>query len=132
MGILQITNPIVLLVCRFFQGLFSGYFQSIGSIFINEIAPRQILGSFGVFAQLHVMTGFVVAYALGLILQKTEASPIVFYRVMTLANAVIIIVQSILFLLNFVPESPNSLLRKGKRDQAKEIVALFTIPEKVE
>lgn len=69
-GILQINNVYVLLGCRAFQGIFVGYFMSIVPIYINELAPKQIVGSFGVFAQLFVVFGIIISYAMGLIMQK--------------------------------------------------------------
>jgi MFS family permease len=131
-GVLQINNVYVLLVCRIFQGIFSGLFMAITPIYIYELAPKQIVGSYGALTQVFVVTGFVTAYALGLILQTTNASPFVFYRVMVSANALLIIIQSVLLIANFIPESPCSLIRRNRGYQAKEIIALFTKEEFVE
>lgn len=102
-GLLQINNIIVLLVCRIFQGIFVGYYMSIVPIYINELAPRQIIGSFGVATQLFVLVGIVVSYGLSLILTAASASSFVFYRVMLLFNVLFIIAQTILILVNYIP-----------------------------
>jgi hypothetical protein len=36
-------------------------------VYINELAPKQIIGSFGVFTQLFVVVAVVVSYGIGLI-----------------------------------------------------------------
>jgi MFS family permease len=102
-GILQYNNIIALLVCRIIQGIFVGYYMSIVPIYINELAPRQIIGRFGVFTQLFVMVGVVVSYALSLILSACNAEAFVFYRVMLLFNVLLILAQTILLLVGFIP-----------------------------
>lgn len=130
-GILQINNIYVLLVCRAFQGIFVGYYMSIVPIYINELAPKQIVGSFGVFAQLFVVFGIIISYGIGLIMQKTNVSAFVFYRIMVSINAVLIVGQSILLLVGYVPESPNSLIKKNRNEDAMQVIAMFTVPSHV-
>lgn len=130
-GILQINNIYVLLVCRAFQGLFVGYYMSIVPIYINELAPKQIVGSFGVFAQLFVVFGVIISYGIGLIMQKTNVNAFVFYRIMVSINAVLIIAQSILLLVGYIPESPNSLIRKNRNEEAMQVIAMFTVASHV-
>ena len=43
-----------------------------------------------------------------------------------------IIIQLFLLFFNFVPESPNSLIKKNKNEEAKEVIAMFTLPSFVE
>jgi MFS transporter, SP family, sugar:H+ symporter len=106
--------------------------MAIIPIYIYELAPKQVVGSYGVFTQLFVVVALVTSYGLGLILQALNASPFVFYRIMVSVNALLIIVQSILLLVGFIPESPNSLIRKNRTEEAKAVVALFTKPEFVD
>jgi MFS family permease len=131
-GILNINNMYVLLVCRAFQGIFVGCYMAITPIYINELAPKDIVGSFGVFTQLSIITGIIVSYALGLLLSKINAAPFVFYRVMVTSNSVTIIMQSILLLVDYIPESPCSLIRQNQNDRAKEVIAQFTVEKEVE
>ena len=131
-GILQVNNVYVLLVCRIFQGVFVGCYMAIVPIYIHELVPKQIIGSFGVFTQLIVVFAIIISYGLGLILQKTNVEPFVFYRIMVSINAVMIVAQSLLLLVGYVPESPNSLIRKNKNEEAKEVIALFTVTSHVE
>jgi nicotinamide riboside transporter PnuC len=39
-------------------------------VYINELSPKQLIGSFGVFTQLFVIIGVVFSYLFGLILNK--------------------------------------------------------------
>ena len=118
-GIIQINNIYVFLACRFLQGVFVGCYMAITPIYIDELAPKQIVGSFGVFTQLFVVVGIVISYSIALILTSVNASPFVYYRVMLTTNAVTIIAQSILLLIGYIPESPCSLIKRNQNDQAK-------------
>lgn len=37
-------------------------------------------------------------------------------------NSIFIILQSVLLLVNYVPESPNSLIAKNKNEEAREVI----------
>ena len=102
-GIIQITNVYVLLACRLIQGFIIGNNMALVPIYINELAPKQIVGSFGVFAQLMVVVGVVTSYGIGLILNAADVGPHAFYHIMVSLNAITIVVQSILLITNFIP-----------------------------
>lgn len=102
-GIIQITNVYVLLGCRLIQGFIIGNNMALVPIYINELAPKQIVGSFGVFAQLMVVVGVVFSYGIGLILKAADVGPYAFYHIMVSLNAITIIIQSILLIVNFIP-----------------------------
>ena len=115
-GVNQIPNVYVLLGCRIFQGFFIGNYMAIVPIYINELVPKQIVGSFGVFTQLFVVLAVCIAYAMGIVMNAAHVSDYPFYRIMVGANAILIVLQSILLLVNYIPESPNSLIAKNKND----------------
>lgn len=115
-GILQIPNVYVLLGCRIFQGIFIGNYMAIVPIYINELAPKQIVGSFGVLTQLFVVIALVISYGIGLILNASAVDHYTFYRLMVGLNAIPIIIQSILLIVGYIPESPNSLILKNRND----------------
>jgi hypothetical protein len=77
--------------------------MAIVPIYINELTPKQIVGSFGVFTQLLVVFALVISYALGLIFTAANIGPFAFFRLMVGLNAIFIILQSILLLVNCVP-----------------------------
>ena len=65
-GIIQIPNAFVFLGCRIFQGICIGNYLAIVPIYINELAPNQIKGSFGVFIQIFSVFGILTSYGIGL------------------------------------------------------------------
>lgn len=100
--------------------------MAIVPIYINELAPKDIVGSFGVFTQLFVVLALVVSYALGLILLAAEAGPFVFYRIMVGFNIITLLTQTICLFIGFIPESPNSLISKNRFEEAREVIGMFT------
>lgn len=112
--LIQYPNIYVLLVSRVLQGFFIGNYMAIVPIYINELAPKQIAGSFGVFTQLFVVIALVLSYALGIIFTAIDLDAFVFFRLMVGINTIFIVLQSVLLLLNYVPESPNSLIASQK------------------
>lgn len=42
------------------------------------------------------------------------------------------VILVLLLLIGFIPESPKSLIKKNKNEEAKAAIALFIIPELVE
>lgn len=90
--------------------------MTVVPLYINELAPIQIIGGVAVFTQLMAVMGIISSYGIGLILNGANIGPNAFYHIMVSLPAAIIIVQSILFLINFIPESPNSLILKNKNE----------------
>ena len=130
-GVIQVTNVYVFLGCRIVQGFFIGNYMALVPIYINELAPKQVVGSFGVFTQLFVVIALVVSYGIGLIFQATNLDDFTFYRLMVALNGITLLIQTILLLGNYVPESPNSLIAKNKTEEAKKVIGMFTLPEYV-
>ena len=59
-----------------------------------------------------LILGLIFGYGLGLIFDAVNLAPFPFYRLMVGINGFFIVVQSVLLLAGFIPESPNSLLAK--------------------
>ena len=83
-------------------------------VYINELAPKQIIGSFGVFTQLFVVVAVVISYGIGLVFETTGVDRAVFYHLMVSIIGFFVIFQSVMLIINFVPESPNSLIAKNR------------------
>jgi MFS family permease len=66
---LQVPNIWVLLVCRILQGVFVGHYMAIVPIYISDLSPRQIVGSFGVFTNLFVVVAIVLCFLLQVIFE---------------------------------------------------------------
>ena len=66
-GIIQIPNVYVLLIFRIMQGVLSGMFLALVPIYIHEISPKEIVGSFGAFTQWNIGFGCLLSYLMGMI-----------------------------------------------------------------
>ena len=54
------------------QGVYIGVYMAIVPIYINELAPKELVGSFGVFTQLFVIIALVWSYGFGLLLNNVS------------------------------------------------------------
>ena len=102
-GILQISNSYVLMTCRIFQGILSGLFMAITPIYINEVCPKDLIGSFGVFSQLLIGMGVFVAYLIGMIFNLADSTGEVMWRFMFAFCLLPNLIQLILFFTGFIP-----------------------------
>ena len=119
MGLAQIFNFYVLIIVRILEGLLIGCYLSMVPIYINEVCPKQIVGVLGVFTQLFIVLGTLVNYIIGLILTKADVGPSSFCRIMQTYMAIPIVIQLFFLFVNFIPESPNSLIKKNKNEEAR-------------
>ena len=51
---------------------------------------------------------------------------------MVSVNALLLVLQSLLLLVGYIPESPNSLIRKNKNEEAMRVIEEFTVASHVE
>lgn len=113
-GVIQFPNIWVLLGCRVLQGVFSGLYMAIVPIYIYELAPKQLVGSFGVYTNIFIAGSISLCFVLQVIFQQAvNLDPEPFWRIIWLFPAIPVIIQSVLLLAGFVPESPTSLLING-------------------
>ena len=130
-GILLVDNVYLFLVCRLFQGAFAGIFMGIGPVYIRELTPVEIQGSYGAFTQLFILVGIVYSFAFGLGLDFGGLRDHTFYRVMSSMNIPFLVAQLVCLLVGYIPESPNSLIANEEAEAAKEVIGMFTTPELV-
>jgi hypothetical protein len=83
------------------------------------------VGIFGVYTQLFAMFGVVVAYGLGTILTKAGVSMHIMWRIMFGLDILTISFVIINCILGVIPESPNSLIMKDLKDEAKQVINMF-------
>lgn len=69
----------------------------------------------------------IISFGVGLIMQKTNVQPVAFYHIMVSVNAILIVIQSLLLLVGYIPESPNSLIRRNKNEEAMRVIEEFTV-----
>lgn len=73
-GIIQINNLAVLAVCKFIQGFIIGNYMAITPIYINELTPIPIQGSFGALTQIFVVIAIVTCYTFGVVFNVTKVN----------------------------------------------------------
>lgn len=65
------------------------------------------------------------AFGINTILLKTGVDQVLRWRLVISLNFFIILIIIIAIVTKFLPESPNSLIPKGKIKDAKEVIGLF-------
>ena len=138
-GLLQIQNVPVLFVFRVLQGVLVGIFMNFIPAYINELTPKELGCRFGVYPQISVVLGVLVAFTVGMIMTNafnfqwlsptqfdiSEDDAQIFVRIMLAIPLLPSIIQLIGVAIGYIPESPASLLLKNKREAAKDVLALF-------
>ncbi|MBE7169137.1 MAG: sugar porter family MFS transporter [Williamsia sp.] len=108
----------VLVVCRFLGGLAIGASSVLGPMYIAEIAPAAIRGRLVAFFQFNVTLGLLVAYSSNYLLSGTGEWA---WRWML---GVVAIPSFVFFVLSLIiPESPRWLLKWGRVDEARHVLA---------
>lgn len=109
------------------QGTVSGLFLALIPAYVREISPKEInkRGIFGIFGQLFVILGFMGAFGLNTILLESGVGQILRWRLVVSFNFFVILIIIIGIITKIIPESPNSLIPKGKIEDAKTAIGLF-------
>ncbi|OMJ89606.1 hypothetical protein SteCoe_8233 [Stentor coeruleus] len=106
---------------RFITGVASGFFLTIGPIFINEITPDELIPTYGPIVQASTDAGIVFAYCLGLPLPTNNYINDDFnnwWIFMFFIPGILSLYQFCYFLLWNKHESPLWLLRHKRHDEA--------------
>lgn len=113
--IIQVPNLYVFFVVRSFQGVVTGLFLALIPLYVKEISPKDISkkGIYGVFGQIFVMLGFMVAFGLNTIMLKAHLDEFIRWRIVVSVNFIAILIIIVSILTKFMPESPNSLIIHG-------------------
>src|SRR4051794_9653140 len=111
------TSLVWLDVARFFLGVTIGLSVVTASIFVAESSPAAVRGGLIVMYQVATVSGIVIAYFVDYALAGAEA-----WRAMLMLSAIPSL--AVLALLLRLPDTPRWYLMKGRRDQARETLAL--------
>lgn len=76
-----------------------------------------------------IVFGVVLDYIFKVAFVKSEVNTEFYWRFVFAFTGLSCIIQVICILTGFIPESPMSLIQKGKMEEAKRILGLFNIPE---
>lgn len=118
----------LLFVGRFVLGINCGITIGIASIYLTEVAPRELRGAIGACNQLAVTVGIVVAYVATLSYTLNTAT---LWPVSVALGAVPAFIS--LLVLPFCPESPRFLfMKKNNEAEARKAFARLNVQENVE
>ena len=118
-------NVEVFNIFRFIGGLGMGVAMVTSPVYIAEISPARLRGMLVTFNQFIIVFGSIVAFVVNWRLAATGN-----WRGMMISVAVPTL--GLLVGLAFVPESPRWLVGRGRRDEARDILARVSGPSRAE
>lgn len=98
----------MLYIGRIVTGFCGGVFSVACPMYIGEIADKEVRGTLGACFQLMLVTGIEFTYVVGAFLP---------YLVLNLMCTAVPVVFAFLFF--WMPETPQYLLKRGRRDEAR-------------
>lgn len=103
--------------------------------YIGEITPKEYGSRFGVYPQISVVLGVLVAFTLGVIFTNVysiDSRTVLykyqyetFWRVQLGIPLIPSILQLFFIAIGYIPESPHSLITKNRKESAREVLGLF-------
>lgn len=123
LSIVSATLPAiaVLSACRFGLGFAVGIASFIVPLYLSETAPASIRGSMGSLFQLMITIGIFLIAVTNVVIARIFLNPHVALPIMFLVIAAF---SLIMFIGSFrLPESPRWLMLKGRKTQAREVLA---------
>lgn len=112
-----VDTPMLLLIVRFLMGIAIGCEYSVGWPMLSEFAPTHLRGRLLGATVIAWYTGFMVAFAIGYVLDNS--TDMGWHAI--LATSTILAVALLLARIG-LPESPRWLWNQGRQDEAREIV----------
>ena len=112
-------NLAVIVTGRFVMGLAVGALSMTVPIYLSEIAPARVRGALSGLNQLMISSGILIAYLINLGLSEGAEWRVAFGLALVPAVALVIGVY-------FQPESPRWLMRRGREDDARGVLARIT------
>ena len=131
---LQAGGVIILFVFRALQGVVCGMIMKFIPVYIGELTPKELGSRFGVYPQIAVVLGVLVAYVVPMIMQNAFGYQLLpgdvppsslsvvswqielFWRLMLSLGMLFVLVQLLLIAVGYIPESPTSLLIKNRKE----------------
>ncbi|XP_004488283.1 probable inositol transporter 2 [Cicer arietinum] len=119
-------NPSILIVGRVFVGLGVGMASMASPLYISEASPTRVRGALVSLNGFLITGGQFLSYLINLAFTNLPGT----WRWMLGVAALPALTQILLMLM--LPESPRWLFRKGKEEEAKEILRKIYPPQEVE
>ncbi|XP_061367454.1 probable inositol transporter 2 isoform X1 [Gastrolobium bilobum] len=120
------TNPAILIVGRVFVGLGVGMASMASPLYISEASPTRVRGALVSLNGFLITGGQFLSYLINLAFTNAPGT----WRWMLGVAAAPALTQIVLMLM--LPESPRWLFRKGKEEEAIEILRKIYPPQDVE
>ncbi len=115
----------IFIIARIIGGIAIGGASVLAPIYISEISPAEIRGKLGSVFQLAIIIGILLAFASDLALLHTGESN---WRYMFLTGG--IPAFAFFVMLFFVPNSPRWLVRVGREEEAKRVLAKLQVNDR--
>lgn len=109
-------DVLVVILSRFIMGIAVGTASVMVPIYLSELAPAAVRGKLSGLNQLMISSGILLAYLVNLALAPLEAWRWMFG--LAAIPAVVLVLG-----VYFQPESPRWLVRKGRVDEARTVLA---------
>jgi sugar porter (SP) family MFS transporter len=106
----------VLIAARFVLGLAVGCASFVAPMYIAELAPKRIRGGMVSFNQLAIVTGILIAYIVNFALKGVPSE----WRWMLGLGAIPGLILAIGMVA--LPESPRWLVKRGREDEARDVL----------
>lgn len=121
------TNVWVFILARFIGGIAVGGASVLTPTYISEVAPPKIRGRLVATSQLAIVTGILVAFFSDYMIDSVFHSS---WRWMFLAG----VVPSAIFwvLLFFITRSPRWLVKVGRENEARQVIARVNTDENID
>ncbi|CAJ2637085.1 unnamed protein product [Trifolium pratense] len=119
-------NPAILIVGRVFVGLGVGMASMASPLYISEASPTRVRGALVSLNGFLITGGQFLSYVINLSFTNAPGT----WRWMLGVAALPALTQIVLMLM--LPESPRWLFRKGKEEEAKQILRKIYPPQDVE
>lgn len=103
--------------------------MAIAPMYINELVPIDLHGSEGVISQILIVVGVVIDYIFKVAFTASGANLELYWRFVFTFTGLPILIQFVCIILGVLPESPMSLIKQGKMDEAKDVLGVFNVPE---
>lgn len=127
-GLILIATFPTLIIGRILQGICVGIYTSLVPVFINEISPLELTGTFGTFSSSFIALGIIVTNILAIFVNDWDENFKVISEIWRLVFGFPLItgtLQMVLLLFVFKDETPRYYLEKGRDEEAKEFIRKY-------
>eukprot|EP00386_Alphamonas_edax_P013879 GDKI01042726.1.p1 GENE.GDKI01042726.1~~GDKI01042726.1.p1 ORF type:complete len:557 (-),score=198.43 GDKI01042726.1:539-2149(-) len=123
-GFFPLYGPVRFILGRFIVGIATGMTGSVVGTYLDETVPADLKPLFANWPGIASGLGFVIAYSLGVFLDKSEFALGVWWRVMSSFPVLLNLVCACVVLFTCY-ETPHFLETAGRTEDAKTVIAVL-------